>query len=690
MLWAGTFIDGLIKIITLPKEIVNLTHADGMASDYVRGLYVDKMNTVWIGTTNGLSVYYPQLGRCTSLNNFSYILYGEPTQNITSICGDDHGAIWYGTMNGVYKYLPKSKRTIHVTGSGSPLNDTLDNYVYEVRMENDGSVWVSTDGGGLIKLDNTGRIIQRYSTADKSLPVNSVRTVVPDTGGILWVGTFGGGLCRLHLPTRTYTSYGYVHGDSSSLSNDLVLSLLKDSRNTLWVGTRTGLNKFDPVRGTFEHFFTTDGLPNDLIVGILEDHSSRLWISTYYGLSKFDGTHFQNYFKSDGFQDDFNTGASMKDREGRMYFGGGTGLVIFTPEELTILPFIPPIVIEGLRRTGRTSSVEVRPGDHAEITLSPSERTIEFNFTALDFRNPEGNRYAYQLQGFEPQWINSGTRRNVSYTNLNGGEYTFRVKAQGRDGVWRDAGSDIRLSVIPPVYDRWWFYPLILLLIGSTAAAFYRSWIMRRLAVEKIRTNLAADLHDEIGSGLARIAVLSDILEQERHGRQKSGIRSASGKENRGSLRIGVISRELMESISDVVWSIDPRNDRSEQLIERIYSYVTEVCEEAGITVEFTADDLNDKKLEPFMKRALLLIVKEGMNNIVKHSQAKHVLIHLKRNRGDLLLTVRDDGRGFDESTLSRVNGLNNMRTRAEQSGGIINIYSSPGKGTLVESSFPL
>ncbi|MFZ4620148.1 MAG: ligand-binding sensor domain-containing protein [Bacteroidota bacterium] len=690
LIWIGTFADGLIKLIPLPNEPHNYSRASGLSNDYVRGMYEDKQGKLWIATSNHVTVFNAERNHFTLLKKISYPFNGEQSTYVTSVCGDNDDNIWFGTMNGVYKYFQHSGRVEHILGSRSKSNFAQDNYVYEVRYDKRGNIWVSIEGGGVVVLNDHGNIVRRYSTADSTLPINFVRTVLLDSDTTAWVGSFGAGLCRLNTRTGKYTTYGYVKGNSSSLSNNLILCLFKDSRNRLWIGTRTGLNLFDEASGTFKHYFTTDGLPNDLIVGILEDNDHNLWISTYYGMAKYNGESFQNYFAADGFQDDYNSGSSFTDRSGIFYFGGGNGLCMFTPESLAYQQVLTPIVISARKNSEHPVTIEVTPGTSEAIELSPSERSISFDFAKLDFRNREGNTYAYLLEGFDDHWVYSGTRRNVSYTNLRGGEYVFRVKAQGRNGEWREADSSVLLTVLPPLYERWWFYPLILLLIGSTAAAFYRSWIMRKLAVEKIRSNLAADLHDEIGSGLARIAVLSDILEQQTLSKIKGKAKPSAVNENRGSLRIGIISRELMESISDVVWSIDPRNDRSEQLLERISSYVTQVCEEAGIDLKITTDDLNELPLEPFMKRAILLIVKESMNNIVKHAAASHVFIQVKRSGKTLQLNIHDDGKGFEEFTLGRVNGLNNMRTRAEQSGGIINIYSTPGKGTLVESSFTL
>ncbi len=688
VVWIGTYTEGLVKILSLPDNIEHLQKAPdgagGLPNNYVRGIYEDGHGLLWIGTGGGLTTYDSKTKGYSTVGGLSYMFNRREIKTISSVCGDSRGTIWIGTMNGVYTYRPSLKRYSHILGTASPSNNYLDNYVYEVRADHQGSIWVSTDGGGVVRLSEDGRVLQRLNTSNHMLPSNSVRTVLPDSNGNLWVGTFGAGVSKIDVPAGKSVSYRTNKADPSSLGNDLVLSLCKDSKNNLWIGTRTGLNKFDSGTNTFTHFMTNDGLPNNIIVGIEEDHSSNLWISTYYGISKYNGESFQNFFSKDGFQDDFNSGSSFHTTNGKLFFGGSNGLCMFIPESLKMAQSTPPIVITATKQSEHPVSVEASPGRNAAVTMEPNERIVTFEFTTLDFKNPEGNTYGYKLEGFNDTWIFSQDRRNVSYANLKEGGYVFRVKAQGRDGVWHEAATTIGLTVIPPMVERWWFYPVLIFSLSLVGIAFYRTWLLRKLEVEKIRSKIAADLHDEIGSGLARIAVLSDIA-----GEQQQQSKSTKNTIET-STRIGIISRELMESIADVVWSIDPRNDRSEYLLERIHSYLTQICEEGNLGLELSDEEIESISIEPFMKRAMLLIVKESMNNIIKHSHASHVMVQVKKKGTTLVLTIKDDGIGFNEEQLGRINGLDNMRVRAEASGGSVRITSHPQAGTTIEVVFQL
>ncbi len=696
LVWIGTSIDGLLKIASLPEEILNLrsdkTPSKGLPDNYVRGVYDDNHGTIWIGTMEGVTRFDVNKKRFFPLNRGIQTTHRSIVKNIHAVCGDSAGNIWIGSGNdGLFRYTPSLKKGIHVLGSGSQSSDSRDDHIFDLRTDDHGFIWVSTEAGGVVQLNHNGKILHRFDTTSHVLPLNMVRVTLPDKDGIIWVGTFGAGLCKIDRNAKKSFVYKMNPNNPHSLTNDLILDLFKDSKGRLWIGTRIGLNLFDPSTATFTHYTTENGLPNDIIVGIREDSRKNLWIATYDGISKFDGTNFHNFYGADGFQDDlFNTGASFTSKSGRLMFGGVRGLSLFNPDNLHIARFVPPIIITASKQIGKFETVKASQFREASITLGPNEQSVTFEFSALDFRLPEGNSYSYKLEGFDQQWIFSGKRRSVSYANLRGGTYLFKVKAAGRDGVWLEAKYPIVLEVIPPLRNRWWFVPSIGLGIIAVLFLFYRTLMYRKIEFEKVRTRIASDLHDEIGSGLARIAVLSDIIDT-----QSKEIPSVKGRKKQHSMteapsRIGVISRELMESISDVVWSVDPKNDPSERLIERVISYATQLCEEKdiGISVEMTS--LESLTVEPFLKRAILLIVKESMTNIIKHSRCKKVIIRMEHQGAELCMTISDDGKGFDEKNLERINGLDNMRRRASESGGTIDIVSTPGSGTSITARFPL
>ncbi|MDP1994273.1 MAG: triple tyrosine motif-containing protein, partial [Ignavibacteria bacterium] len=277
-------------------------------------------------------------------------------------------------------------------------------------------------------------------------------------------------------------------------------------------------------------------------------------------------------------------------------------------------------------------------------------------------------------------------RRSVTYTNLAAGDYLFRVRAAGRNGIWSEQTAIVSLKVIPPIWMRWWFTPAIFFLLAMAVFAFYRSLLMRKLHYERMRLQIAEDLHDEIGSGLARIAVLSDIVQKYIPEKERSG--NESDLQEQAPNRIGVISRELLDSIQDVVWAIDPKNDNATNVFERIQIFATQLAEENEISINIETKNLETCKLGLRNKRAILLIAKETFTNIIRHAEAKTINLYLQFDGRNLEMKISDDGIGFTEDHLTRVNGLHNMRRRATSANGECLISSKSGGGTVITARF--
>jgi ligand-binding sensor domain-containing protein/signal transduction histidine kinase len=703
IVWIGTNIYGLIKVVPQFEDIVNLSTSSpkdiALPDNYIRGIYASTNGVAWIGTRKGLVRFDERNRTTTPLQNLVSSYNPKLHDIVYAVRGDRKGNIWVGAgSEGLYRYSPKSKTLRRILQNHSPNKTQIDAYVYDIQIDRYDRVWISTDGGGVIQLDLSGNVVNRFDTASHRLPVNIVRTTQVENDSLLWVGMFGheAGLCELNLKSKKFDVYRMNPDDPGSLSNDLVLSLLKDSKGRLWVGTRMGLNLFHDSSKTFTHYTIADGLPNDIICNLQEDKKGNIWISTYYGISKFDGKNFYNYFDADGFQNDnFNTGASFCSETGRMYFGGVNGISIFDPEKIEVAHYVSPIVIRAVKQNGKSDEVLTASKTEEHMTLLPEEQSVTFEFAALDFRLPEGNSYAFLMEGVEKNWSFIGKQRTVRYTNLNGGTYRFRVKAAGRDGVWHESDASINVTVIPPIARRWWFAPLIVAVALSILLGIYILRVQQRFALEKIRVSIAADLHDEIGSSLARIANLADILvftqseKKSLKGKKKtpaSDIPSAAHPQ-----KIANLSRELLEKMSDVVWSVNPKNDDLMKLIDRIQTYCTEIADSHSLRLHFIVEKKHHhNKIDPQTSRAVLLIVKEALANILKHAKATEIQFSVALNERSLQITIGDNGKGFNESELPRVNGLFNMRNRANVCGGDFSLKSEHGKGTLIHLSLPV
>jgi signal transduction histidine kinase len=323
--------------------------------------------------------------------------------------------------------------------------------------------------------------------------------------------------------------------------------------------------------------------------------------------------------------------------------------------------------------------------------LSYRDNFFSFEFAALNYTAPEKNRYAYMLEGFDREWISSGTRRYVSYTHLGGGDYVFRVIGSNNDGVWNDTGIALPLHIDPPFYVTWWFLLALAAVIAFGTYLLYRFRLTKLLSIEKLRTRIASDLHDDIGSGLTRIAVLSDVALHQAESHQKPGDGSGGPADVvRSITKVGNIARELVDAMSDVVWSIDPRHDTAGNLMQRVKVYAFELCEAKNIALSFeTLGERDTATISPEIMRELLLVAKEAVTNIVRHSECSAAHIRLAAGRREIRLDVSDNGKGFLPSAAAPGNGLANMRSRAGKAGGSFAVESTPGGGTRLFISLP-
>ena len=317
-------------------------------------------------------------------------------------------------------------------------------------------------------------------------------------------------------------------------------------------------------------------------------------------------------------------------------------------------------------------------GEHQDITLSYDQNFFSFEFAALDYTNPSENMYEYILEGFDDEWrYTSAKYRIAHYTNLSPGNYKFRVIGSNNDGVWNKEGVVVNLTILPPYWQTWWFITFSILLIGGII--YYISTLRYRnlLAIEKVKSKLAADLHDNVGAGLTEISILTEIAAAQ--------IEDTADKSSLKLKNISEIARQLVDNMSDIVWVVNPQRDSLHDLIVRLKDFYSDFLSQTGVAFKTSnIDKIKNIKLHMDYRQNLYLILKEGINNAIKHSNCKK--IELKTNlRGEFLeLTISDDGKGFDSLKSSMGNGINNMTERAKKIGGRIKWISSPEKGTSI------
>jgi len=435
-------------------------------------------NILWLGTWGGGLVAY-DIENSTQ-QQFYYKDY-LPANYIKSIYQDqvDKNKIWIGTYGtGIHLFDKNEKIFPNKLSRSAPW------FVYSIVQSQSNAVLVGSLRG-LYIFDSINRTSYHVQDPEIQNESDMITDICEEKAGILWLGTYGKGLKKLVYNMdsngeidKRFSYFKHAEGDSNSLCNNSIMCLYIDSNKNLWLGTKGGgLNKYNQQQDNFFHFTEKDGLPSNTILGILEDDKSNLWMSTLNGIAKFNPVTkiCRNYDVKDGLQgNEFNPRAAFKDDNGYMYFGGTNGFNIFHPDSISDNQNIPPVVITDFQlfnksvQPGAESPIQKNISLVNTITLAHDQDVFAFEFAALDFCSPDKNKYAYKMDGVDPDWVyTDAERRFVTYTKLNPGEYTFRVKGSNNDGIWNEQGASIKIFITPPWWKTTWAYILYLLIVAA-------------------------------------------------------------------------------------------------------------------------------------------------------------------------------------------------------------------------------
>jgi signal transduction histidine kinase len=383
---------------------------------------------------------------------------------------------------------------------------------------------------------------------------------------------------------------------------------------------------------------------------------------------------FTQFGIEDGVQSlEFSGGAYFKDSDGVIYFGGINGFNYFNPDSIAINQYAPAVVISEIK----VMDVRVK-GEPGELVLSYDQNFISIEFSALDFSVPKRNKYSYILEGFQKSWINTGgSNRTATYTNLPSGEYTFMVKGTNSDGIWNENAASIRIIINPPFYQTWWFVTLVLITVAFLIYYLGTVRIKSQLEIEKLKLKIASDLHDNIGAGLTEISILSEVAERS-EGHSSSIVKKDLQK-------ISDTARQLVDSMSDIVWVVNPQRDSLHDLIVKLKDSYNEFFSAIGISFQVkNVEKSDDIKLPMEYKQNLLLMFKEAINNAIKHSGCKKIILEAFYKNDLIEIVLKDDGNGFDLNNVKFGNGIKNMESRANKIKGKLSWNAENGKGTTV------
>lgn len=706
-LWIGTGAGGVNRYDPLknrfPHYRDNQNDQDDLAGNDVWALLEDRTGILWIGTYgDGLNRFDRTRGQFTRFVHNPNDRRSLSHNNVLSLCQDRDGILWIGTEGGgLNRFDPASGECIHYRHDARDPASLAQDEVTVLLEDRRGYLWIGTNGSGLDRLDRaTGRVVHYppVSSDTAALPAGSILALLEDHRGMLWIGMYEGGLARLDPLKGTITRFqGPEASQSPSLNNNTVLALYEDSSHVLWIGTYGGgLNRFDPRLHTWDHITEADGLPNDVVYGILPDHRGALWLPTNKGLARLTIATgaIRTYDVNDGLQgNEFNQGAYHRSSRGELFLGGINGFNAFFPDSVRENAAVAPVYLTSFRVFDRTILLPRTLTVTREIELPYDQNFLSFEFVTLSFTAPARNRYAYTLEGLDAGWIDAGTRRYVSYTNLDPGNYTLRVRGSNSDGVWNETGTALAITIVPPYWQTWWFRVIAVGTLAALLFLMYRYRVRKLLEIERIRTSIATDLHDDIGSTLTEIALYSDAGLRELRSRHAASPIPADERSRLSSLLadIGSTSRSLIDAMNEIVWSIDPKHDSFEFVLIRMKMHATKMLEAQGINYEIDIPQaLSSLRLPLDYRRRVYLIYKEAINNALRHAAPQRVVLTLRRDGRLLVMTVADDGRGFDPREGGQGNGLHNMRQRAGSLGGELSVVSAPGVGTTVTLRAPI
>ncbi len=706
VIWASCFGHGLIKmepVTALFKTAVPATTKDSYTegqgfSANIRG-FLETDDGYWIATMNGLFSYSGETQQFSNIQslcptsietrsgNYDRLLsQGFP---FGSLARDYAGNIWIGTWYGeLVIYNLKLKRSYSI--KPTLLKDDKETIFRNLFCDRKNRMWISTWGKGICMVDcnalNFEKINDKfeYSFPDANdaaaLPPGIAFVVSEDAMSNIWAGTENG-LCRYNEQTKKWKRYSNILGNEKSLHNNNVRSLCLDKKGNLWIGTNGGgLNRYNKEQDNFTHFTKANGLPDDRIYTLVCDNNGMLWMGTNYGLCRFNPIDYssKNFGEKDGIQNyEYNTGAAIKLKDGTLLIGGITGYNIIDPDKIENKKSTPPVIV--------ISSFKIYdreiPVGNGHLNLKYDENRFTFEFAALSFLRNQKNRYAYMLEGVDRDWIFTDTRRYVSYPILPPGTYTFKVKACNSDGVWNETGTQMQITITPPWWKQIWFVILCIMVSAAIIYLIYRMQRNRKKQMEAVRARISRDLHDDMGSTLQSISVMSEIA------RMKS--KADNMQESMPFIeKIGNASRDMVDKMNDIVWAVNPQNDHFENIILHMRAFGGELLAGKDIALHFKTDSgLNKIILSMEKRKSFFLVYKEALNNAYKYSGAKNVNVEISKTNQKLILIVEDDGVGFnmnEDRLITGGNGLKNMNTRATELNGNILFTSQPGHGTKI------
>ncbi|MBK8847679.1 MAG: hypothetical protein IPO27_14495 [Bacteroidetes bacterium] len=700
-------------------ELIDLKNQNIVPVGYIVKVYPDQFNRVWVITNNDIkrvqdaSVPFEHLFYDNAKNNFVKTIYVDTTEGII-LAGCFNGGLQLYSVNGkallsqpIVTSDVKDIMAIEKLSSGNFLVSTYFNgwYIFNYEKKIFSKVTSSKKehqdfikakinfSNNIIKIGADAFIIATATNVYKcsfkeNVLISAVamfayqdpfkiaytHATIKKNGDI--VAATNNGL----VITRSVNQYSQF-----SIVGNFTIRAIKEATNgNLWVGSDKGLYVYSPKGKLIISITDQQGLTNDCIYSIIpSDEVDAVYVSTNLGLSHvYMNGKIINYPKEVGLQEnEFNTASNFKTGDGFYYFGGINGITRFRQKELSRIDDNPIIQLTSLivNDSVYSSSTGIWQGN--EIKLKYFQNHLQFDVVAIGMLNPSEYNYWYRLTGFENNWQATNNPRNIHYT-LTPGTYQLEIKCSPIQNDKKAFTHSYSITIFPPWYNTWWFYFLVAGIISLAAYLLFQYRLKQLLRIQEIRNRIASDLHDEVGSALSSIHLGSNLA---------SSLISKDLVKSKVVLeRISKTSKQSIERMSDIVWSINPKNDSGRNILAKIKFAATELLESKNIAVHYNIYQGFEKhKFEMEQRKNLFLIFKEAIHNVSKNSEAANCYISILKNSSFITMEITDDGKGFDLlNKQSLGNGIENMKRRAFDMDAKFTLDSAVGKGTTIRIEY--
>jgi signal transduction histidine kinase/ligand-binding sensor domain-containing protein len=631
--WVAPNSGGLGKV--LPSGRVQMIA--GFEQNSVSSVLEDGAGGVWVGTAAGRLIH--QVG----VEQRGSVRFWQSGPQLRVLHRDHKRNLWVGGFpSGLFMFPAGEDRRWTDLGWRGFSNT----WVTAIAEDKAGVVWIGTGAGELYRCE--GEDFRRYG-AEQGFSGFPVAALLPGSGDTLWVGTLGGGLGRFQNGKVQFL------GERADLDDNVITQLIEDKLGWMWVGSSRGISRVfaAELQAVFEgrkpkanavHFGPADGLAN---LECVAEHQPSVWMTP----------------------------------EGQLRFATSKGVVAFDPSAIPRNYRPPPLNLESVLVDG----VAVAAG--SECKFPSSFMKIEFRYTAMSFTAPGKVRFRRHLSGFDEGWVADGISRSASYPRLPPGQYEFQFTACNNDGVWNDEPIRFAFAVTPAFWQTTWFRVAAVVIfagvVGGAVLVGARARMRRKLgrleqahALERERARISRDLHDDLGARLTQIALLTDLAADDPTTSEQSKfqIKDAAAQ-----------ARTAVQSLDETVWLVNPQKDTLAHVIEYVARYTERFFQPMPIHCRLEICRQPPKCMMPGkLRRDIFMLVKEALTDVLKHSQASEVWLHVAVREPLMRITMKDNGRGFEVSSPNARHGIENMQRRAEGAGIKVSVHSHVGQGTRV------